>query len=655
MGSDRLPQSCAVSGEVGTSEAINEIEGVTPVSRLIKLAVLALFAALIATPASARAPEWVELGEHRVALFEADDQIRVGRDDGVFTRLRFDVSGNDLDIRYIRVRFLNGEEQTINVDRRIREGTSSPELDLVGRRRGIDSIFVRYNSRPIFGGTPRIRIYGLREDFGPPPAPPFPGPGAGRPTILDTRTVRAESDRIEFDVGRQDGLITQIRLRAVDAALLYRAIEITFGNGQTQVIEGIERLEPGEQGKAIDLDGDRRFIRKVVVFKRPSWRPGDVKVELLGLVQPRPAPPAPPRPEAGGYDVIDQQVVNRQSDRVEFSVPRGEGPFSRIKFKALDDAILFRNIQIVSRDGAVQSIDLIERLEAGEESPAIDVDGRGDIAKVIVTKRPSWRPGESRLQLAGLERPRPAPPAPPRPETGRPAVGFPPGWVLIGSGAIAQGTFDRRPERVVLRVGREVGHFQAVGLRVLGAPVRILEVITTFANGDRDRETLSGVVGNRARTQPIKLRRDGFIARIEVLYEKQSPERTVLELYGDYSDRWLASGRRGANQGWTLLGAQRAQMFGADIDSFEVGRRFGNFKAIKVTAREHAVRLYGLRITYSNGETEDVPFSGELAPGQSTPPLDLRGRDRFIERIQLRYRTKFNFQGDGFVEVWGLP
>lgn len=621
--------------------------------RLMKLAVVALFAALIATPVSARAPEWVELGEHRVALFEVDDEIRLGREDGVFTRLRFDVSGNDLDIRYIRVRFLNGEEQRIDVDRRIRQGTSSPELDLVGRRRGIASIFVRYNSRPLLGGTPRIRVYGLREDFGPLPGPPSPGPGAGRPTILDSRLVRSDSDRIEFDVGRQEGMITQIRLRAVDASLLYRAIEITFGNGQTQVVEGIERLEPGEQGKAIDLDGDRRFIKKVVVYKRPSWRPGDAKVELLGLVQPRPAPPAPPpRPEAGGFDVIDQQTIDRRSERVEFTVPRGEGPFSRIKFKALDDSILFRNIQIVSRDGGVQNIDLIERLEAGEESPAIDVDGRGDIAKVIVTKRPSWRPGESRLQLAGLERPRPAPP---RPETGRPGAGFPPGWVLIGSGAIESGGYDRRPERVVLRVGREVGHFQGIGLRVLGAPVRVLEVITTFANGDRDKEVLGGLVGNRARTQPIKLRREGYIRSVEVVYEKQSRERTVLEVYGDYSDRWISSGRRSANQGWMLLGAQRAQMFGADSDSFDVGRRFGNFKALRVTARDHAVRLYGMRITYGNGETEDVPFSGELAPGQSTPPLDLRGRDRFIDRIQMRYRTKFNFQGDGFVEVWGLP
>ncbi len=764
--------------------------------RLMKLAVVALMAALVASPASAFAPEWVELGTHKVTLLETDDEVKVGRDDGVFTRIRLEVSGNDLDIREMRVRFLNGEEQVIRIDQMIREGRATPDYDLVGRRRGIQSIFLRYNGRPLFGGKSRVRVMALKTDFDPPPPPP-PVAG-GRPAILDTQTVNAESDRIEFDVSRNDGMITQIRLRAVDSPLLYRAIEITFGNGQTQMVDGIERLQPGEQGKAIDLEGDRRFIKKVVVFKRPSWRPGDSRVELLGLVQPRPprplppvaggrfdvidsqtvdkaadriifrvgprdgrlsqiviraldepitfrnveivyangerqsvdlierlepgqesrpidligearlvqevnvikrpswrpgvgraellalrrpAPPPPPAPMAGGFDVIDQQIVDRRSDKVAFTVDRTEGPFRQIKFKALDDSILFNHIQIVFRDGRTQEIEVIERLEAGEESPAIDVEGRGDIDKVVVTKRPSWRGGESRLQLAGLERPRTPPPPPPRP-TGPPSHGFPPGWLLIGAGNLPQtpsgdegrrtqfgpipgipNPFEQRnaprpaqPQRAIIPIGgRELGQFRAIGLRLSGGPVQISGITVIYGNGERDRVALSASLTDRSRTQPIELRGERFIREIEVEYVKPREDRSTLEIYGDYADTWISERgrRRDFNQGWTLLGSQRAQMISHEVDAFVVGERFGRFRSVKVSVRDHAVRFYGLRVVYGNGEVEDVAFSGELTAGQSTPPLNLTGRQRFIDRIEMKYRTKLNFQGEGIVEVWG--
>ena len=803
MTSDRLLR-LAADGEDETMLYIQKTMGGTPVLRLMKFALMALLAAILVTPAVARAPEWVELGTHKVKLLETDDEIQVGRDDGVFTRIRLEVSGNDVDIRDMRVRFINGEEQVIRIDQNIREGRSTPDYDLTGRRRGIQSIFLRYNGRPIFGGNSRIRLMAERADFDPPPPPPL----AGRPVILGSQIINAASDRIEFNIGRQDGPVSQIRLRAVDGPILYRAVEITFGNGQTQVIEGIERLEPGEQGKAIDLEGDRRNIQKVVVFKRPSWRQGESKVELLGLVQPRPAPPPPPPPprplppvaggyetidlqsvdkasdridfrprrpvpaeelsiraldepltfrnvtvaftdgtsqsfdfierlepgqesrpidlrgnrklvsevtvqkrpswrpgvgraellakiappppppprprptpgpSAGDFDVIDQQIVDRRSDKVTLIVDRNEGPFSKIKFKALDDGILFNHIQIVFRDGRTQEIDIIERLEPGEESPAIDVEGRGDIDKVIVTKRPSWRAGESRLQLAGLERPRAPPPPPPRP-SGPPSHGFPPGWVLIGEGDLAPGKsppprpfnpacFANRnlpgcdmkplgalPSRVILPVGRDVGQFRRIGFRLIGGDLQIQGITIVYGTGERDSVQVGAALTNNARTQPIELRGERFIREIEIDYVKSTLNRSTLEVYGDYVDSWLGDRghRRDYNQGWVMLGSQRAQMFSSDVDAFQVGQRFGAFRSVKFVVRRHAVRFYGLRIVYGDGQVEDVPFSGELTDGQSTPPLNLTGRgQRYIDRIEFKYRTKLNFQGEGVVEVWG--
>lgn len=649
--------------------------------RLMKFAVMALVAAMLASPANARPPEWVELGTHSVKLLETDDEIKVGRDDGVFTRIRFEVSGNDLDLRDIRVRFINGEEQVIRIDQMIREGRSSPEFDLVGRRRGIQSIFLRYNGRPLFGGKSRIKIMALRSDFDPPPPPP-PPPSAGRPKVLDNQVVNSGSDRIDFDVGREDGLVTQIRLRAVDGPLLYRAIEITFANGQTQVVEGIERLEAGEQGKAIDLAGDRRFIRKVTVYKRPSWRPGNSRVELLGLVEPRPAPPSPPPPRpsppSAGYESLDIETVDRASETIVFR-PRRPVPVDQVIIRAIDEPLTFRNVTVAFDNGQSQSFDVIERLEPGQSSRPYDVRGdRRLVSEVVVQKRPSWRPGVGRAELLAKLAPLPPPPPPPPPRpSGPPSHGFPPGWVLISTGNLAPGKsppprpfntacfgkanlpgcgpLGALPSSAVVPVGRDVGQFSRLGFRLIGGDLQIRGITVIYGSGERDSIPLSAKLTNNGRTQPIELRGERFIREIQIDYVKSTLNRSTVEVYGDYADSWLGERgrRRDYNQGWVLLGSQRAEMFSNDVDAFQVGERFGSFRALRFSVRDHDVRFYGMRIVYGNGQTENVPFSGELTSGQSTPPLNLTGRQRYIDRIEVKYRTRLNFKGEGTVEVWG--
>ncbi len=104
-----------------------------------------------------------------------------------------------------------------------------------------------------------------------------------------------------------------------------------------------------------------------------------------------------------------------------------------------------------------------------------------------------------------------------------------------------------------------------------------------------------------------------------------------------------------------LLGAQRAQMFTTDRDAFPVGRNYGKFRKIKLTARGQAVRIYGVRIVYGNGKVSRLPVYGLLSPGESTPPIDLKRDSRKIQGVYVRYRTKLNVRGSGIVELWGRP
>ena len=65
-------------------------------------------------------------------------------------------------------------------------------------------------------------------------------------------------------------------------------------------------------------------------------------------------------------------------------------------------------------------------------------------------------------------------------------------------------------------------------------------------------------------------------------------------------------------------------------------------------------RIGSLRVTFANGESEDIRVPRELSGGQESAPIELRGREHFIEQIELHYTTKLNFKGDAIVEVYGL-
>jgi len=80
----------------------------------------------------------------------------------------------------------------------------------------------------------------------------------------------------------------------------------------------------------------------------------------------------------------------------------------------------------------------------------------------------------------------------------------------------------------------------------------------------------------------------------------------------------------------------------------------GTFRAIRVAVSGPDVRFYNMQIKYGNGSTEDVPLSGTIRGGEVSKPYDLQGRDRFIESITFRYRSRLSLAGSGTIEIQGL-
>lgn len=112
----------------------------------------------------------------------------------------------------------------------------------------------------------------------------------------------------------------------------------------------------------------------------------------------------------------------------------------------------------------------------------------------------------------------------------------------------------------------------------------------------------------------------------------------------------FAQGRRGEDRGrgdnWERLGCEEVGRR-ADFDEIRVGRREGRFSAIRLEAQGNSVSILDLKVIYENGQPDDIQVRSEIREGDQTRPLDLRGRDRAIDRIQIVSKRDFKGPGRG--------
>jgi hypothetical protein len=115
-----------------------------------------------------------------------------------------------------------------------------------------------------------------------------------------------------------------------------------------------------------------------------------------------------------------------------------------------------------------------------------------------------------------------------------------------------------------------------------------------------------------------------------------------------------AEAQRDQDRRWVDLGCREVDLFGADRDTLKVGRREGKFKAIRLEAKGNDVEMLDLKVVYVNGEPDDIQVRSMIKQGTRTRPLDLRGRERAIQQIDMVYRKPLNFRGKARICVEAL-
>ena len=107
-------------------------------------------------PTTSIAKGWTTLGSKKVNWRLDRDVIRVGAQDGTFTRLRIKVTGGSVNMRSMVVTYGNGTKERIPLKYNFRRGATSRTIDLNGGRRVIKQITFVYDRDRI---TRKARVW----------------------------------------------------------------------------------------------------------------------------------------------------------------------------------------------------------------------------------------------------------------------------------------------------------------------------------------------------------------------------------------------------------------------------------------------------------------------------------------------------------------
>jgi len=337
------------------------------------------------------------------------------------------------------------------------------------------------------------------------------------------------------------------------------------------------------------------------------------------------------RDRGDGWELLGRQEVGLGVDRDVIKVGRREGRFTRIALEVARNDVEIKDLTVVFGNGRKQDVKVRQFIRAGGRTRPIDLAGdERFIDRIVIVYRS--RPGSrdrAVVSVFGYQEPPPPPP-----------LGA--GWEELGRQEVGLGV-----DRDVIKVGRREGRFTRIALEVARNDVEIKDLTVVFGNGKKQDVKVRQFIRAGGRTRPLDLAGDErFIDRIIIVYRARpgSRDRAVVRVFGFQN--------RPPPTRWEELGCEKVG-FGADRDVVKVGRREGRFSAIRLRVDRADIVLLKLKVVYVRGPSDDFDVKKRIPAGGETPPLDLRGERRAIEKVELVYSSIPSFKGSARVCVDG--
>lgn len=374
--------------------------------------------------------------------------------------------------------------------------------------------------------------------------------------------------------------------------------------------------------------------------------------------------------------VIGSGTVDLSGSGHAIDVSQAPGAFRGIRLRAKSGPIAIDRVQIVYGGGAVHTERTPIALRKNGETPPIhETSADSFIDSVTIVAKPGN--GRVAVEVLGIQtedgarRKRGAPietaeaetrtPAPADNAEHKPTATERFNDIMFGYQTVGFGI-----DREVIRIGREVGKFNRIRLRVRGSDLHVNGVKVTFENGATQHLPIDADI--KAETYSPWLAIDGneFIRDIELTYLAHPGRETKarVEVTGEYARGWLGlmgEGRK-YHQGWVLLGAQTAGFTGFDRDVINVGENEGGFARLRIEAVDRAITLREIRVKYASGPDEVFTMRERIDPGKPYGPIEFKSGSLPIKSIEARYRSRFDL-GKGLknaldgrpavVQIWG--
>ncbi len=367
------------------------------------------------------------------------------------------------------------------------------------------------------------------------------------------------------------------------------------------------------------------------------------------------------------------------SDSIDVSEARGS--FRGIRVEAKRQPVDLTKVKVIFGDGSAHDEDRLIHLLKGERSKPIGLSETDRfLERVDVTYQVNQGAGSPvRIEVWALQtdqgrrarrdgEPAAAAAATPqaaertKPSDAKPDERSKGGDVMFGYRDVGFGM-----DQDTIRVGSENGKFSRLRLRVLKNDVFVNSMKVVYNDGTSDDIVLNAQVKQGARSQWYDVKATEFIREIHLLYRSRPnfSGQARVEVSGQYAPDWLAASGEGRkfNEGWVMLGAQSAGMFGVssikafgfDRDVIPVGANEGGFKKIRVKVRNRSITLKELRVVYYDGPDTVIDRRTRVDPDQVEGPWTIDA-NKPIKQIVASYRGRIVWgKGSGVpvVEVWG--
>jgi len=244
---------------------------------------------------------------------------------------------------------------------------------------------------------------------------------------------------------------------------------------------------------------------------------------------------------------------------------------------------------------------------------------------------------------------------------------------------IGKAEVDPKRDRQVIDLRKSRGSVVGLRLRAADGKLVLSNVRVKFADGlvYDERRAITLLEGERTRPFALPDRKERFVDEIELFYERQantadpsaievlaeqtssgrSAERPAAPATGEVSQRPTSPKKTEAQPGEqvrsgdVLFGAARVG-FGVDRDVIRVGAQVGKFQRVRLRVLENDIFINELKLVYADGTSDTLAVDALVDANSVTRWLKLTG-DRFIQEIQLNYRSKPSFKGRARVEVFG--